>query len=125
MTLYTLHQEPDGAASPVLVAHRFSWSAFVLGPFWLMAQRMWIPAAVVLLIDLGAAAVARAGSLQQAAALLSMVVVAVFVGLEGQEWRRRAMARRGSRFSGVVFGANEIEALARSGEGDRSAGAGE
>ncbi len=120
-----MHQEPDGGAPPVLVAHGFSWSAFLLAPFWLVAQRMWMPAAIVFLIDLGAAAAARAGALQQGAALLSMVVVAAFVGLEGQELRRKAMARRGTRFSGVVSGANEIEALARSGEGDRAAGTGE
>lgn len=111
MTLFTLHQGRDSLSAPVLIAHRFSWAAFLLGPFWLIARRLWLQATILLGFDVLVAALAATGVLEAGAALLAVLVGALVAGLEGAEWRRRAAMRRGGEMIGVAMGADEVDAL--------------
>jgi hypothetical protein len=111
VTLFTLHQGRDRLSAPMLIAHRFSWAAFLLGPFWLIARRMWLQALVLLGFDLSMIILARIGALETGAAALTILVGAFVAGLEGAEWRRRAAIRRGAEIASVATGANEIDAL--------------
>ena len=111
MTVFTVH-EAQGVA-PTLIPYRFSWVAFVFGPLWLAAKRLWPPAALVLLVDIAIAACAGVGLLGAGAAVVAFVIVGALVGCEGSEWERRAIERRGRAFAGVVAGGDEIEALAQ------------
>lgn len=113
MTLFTLHQGRDRLSAPMLIAYRFSWAAFLLGPVWLIARRMWLQALVLLGFDLSMIVLARIGALETGAAALAILVGALVAGLEGAEWRRRAAIRRGAEVAGVAVGADEIDALGR------------
>ena len=50
MNTYTAHVRAD--RSPVLVQEGWSWGAAVFGPFWLLAQRAWIPGLLFLALTL-------------------------------------------------------------------------
>jgi hypothetical protein len=113
VTLFTLHQGRDRLSAPMLIAYRFSWAAFLLGPVWLIARRMWLQALVLLGFDLSMIVLARIGALETGAAALAILVGALVAGLEGAEWRRRAAIRRGAEVAGVAVGADEIDALGR------------
>lgn len=107
MTIYTVHVphnpgEPLGSAERVrFVPERFSWGAFVFGPLWLLANRLWLAlvlwiAAIALLGFLGVARVSPA-------AVLGLgLLIEYFLGLEGNGWLAAALRNRGLMLSGVV-----------------------
>jgi hypothetical protein len=112
VTIFTLHAMPEGATSPVRpIPHGFAWGAFLFGPFWLAARRLWVPAAVSLIWDAGLVAAGIVGLLDPGAVVIALLLGAALVGLEGGEWRRRDLARRGGDISGLTVAADEAEAL--------------
>ena len=50
MKIYSSHLKQG--AVPVMVAEGFSWGAALLGGLWLLWQRAWVPAVLLLLLDL-------------------------------------------------------------------------
>jgi hypothetical protein len=113
VTIFTVHMPSGGADRSVqLVPHRFCWPAFLFGPFWLAANRLWVAVALVLAADIAVLAAAQARVLDRGAALVVLGLVALLVGLDGREWARAALLRRGSALRGVAFGDTETEALA-------------
>ena len=96
-----------GAAAPVLVREGFSWGAFLFGPLWLLAHRLWFAALLwfavatvsVLLAAVGGAAVLPA--------------VQFLLGCHARDLQRRALARRSFEQVGVVVERDEERALAR------------
>ena len=98
--------EPAGSRSTVnadaaFIRDGFSFTAFLLPPVWLLWHRLWIEAALAI------AALALAVGLPQligvaAAAPPLWLLVALFVGLEGNALRIAALGRRGWSSWGVV-----------------------
>ncbi|MDE2361643.1 MAG: DUF2628 domain-containing protein [Hyphomicrobiales bacterium] len=111
MTVFTVH-EGQGVA-PALIPYRFSWAAFAFGPLWLAAKKLWLLAALFLIVDATIVISARAGLLGLGAAVVALAIVGALLGFDGNEWERRAISRRGRAISGVVAGSDEIEALAQ------------
>jgi hypothetical protein len=117
MRVWTVHVQPIPATgtaggraprrAPVLVREGFSWGAFLFGPLWLLAHRLWLPA----LLWFAAAAVlillARFGG----AALLP--ALQFLLGCHARDLQRRALARRGYAQAHVVAERDEELALAR------------
>jgi hypothetical protein len=103
--LFTAHLRAQSA--PLLVPEGFSWGALIFGPLWLAVHAAWIPAALVLAVDLGLGFVPRPlGPVLEIAA-------AVMTGLYGNDLRRWSLAMRGWLLSGVVAGRDEDAAFAR------------
>lgn len=96
----------------MLIGHRFSWAAFLLGPVWLLFGGRWLLALLLLAWDVGVIAVGSAGYLSPGSSALAVLVMALLLGLEASELRRRALARRGKPVEAVASGANESDALA-------------
>jgi hypothetical protein len=77
---------------PLLVPEGFGWAALLFGPLWLLAHRLWWPAAALFV----------------ASALLGLVSPWAAAGLqvvfafEAQDIRRWALARQGWQAAGVV-----------------------
>jgi hypothetical protein len=103
---WTAHIKPD--AEPVLLREGFAWGAFFFGPFWLAAQRAWIPAAIVLAVEVLIPVLAR-GPVSAAAEL----GLALFLGLTGRDLCRWSVAQRGYTLAQVLAARDESEALAR------------
>ena len=110
-TLFTAHAAAVGPQR--LVAHRFTWAGFFFGPLWLLLHRLWGAAAVVLILGTALGAAVRMGALSGAAGEAIWLLVSILIGLEGQEWRRRAFIRRRAAIAGFAYGMDEADALAR------------
>ncbi len=112
-TIFTVHAGPSERGEPLRLApHRFSWAGFWFGPLWLLASRMWGAAAITLALAAALVAAVRFGALSGAAGELIWLLISVLIGLEGQEWRRRALVRRRAPIAGFAYGADEADALA-------------
>ncbi len=106
MKIWTAHEKPR--AAPLLVREGFSFGAFILGPFWLAAHRVWLPAAVVLLLDVCIVVLTR-----PPASLVLIAAIALLLGFSGRDLVRWAAARHGYLETGVVAAGNEDEARVR------------
>lgn len=125
-TIFTVHAGADVSVDPAShVPHRFAWGAFWLGPAWLVKHRLWLPAALVLVADVGILFALKSGALAPAATGTLWILTSILVGLEGQEWRRRALGRRGRAIGGYAYGVDESDAIARLAFERRNAVAGE
>ncbi len=108
--IFTAHAVTDGSGDSLrFVPHGFAWGAFWFGPLWLLWRRHWYRAAVLV------------GVVGATEALLAWFLVSAFVGLEAQEWRRRALQRRGSAIVGYGYGSDEADVWARAAFGGRAA----
>lgn len=101
--------EDRSGAGTVFVRDGFSFVAFVIPLLWLLWHRLWIEALVLLAIAACIAAAATFGGLAGAEPFVS-ALVSLFIGLEGQNLRLRALARRGWREAGVVEAHDRDEA---------------
>jgi len=120
--IFTAHAVTDGSGDSLrLVPHGFAWGAFWFGPLWLLWRRHWYRAAVLVVLAAGAAVAVRTGVVGATEALLAWFLVSAFVGLEAQEWRRRALQRRGSAIVGYGYGSDEADVWARAAFGGRAA----
>jgi len=113
VTLFTLHQGQDPAAAPTLIAHRFSWPAFLFGPVWLGVRGVWLPAVALLCLDVCLLLGWKSGLIGGWPTILIGIVGSLVAGMEASEMRRRREIRRGRPVAAVVSGVDEVEALAR------------
>ena len=113
MQIYTVH-EPMRAAEGleeradglVFVREGFSLAAFLFGPFWLAAHRLWLPLAAyagafLLLQGLFAILPGGAGAIGAVMALASLGFA-----LEANTLWRWGLERRGYRLAGTAVGKN-------------------
>jgi hypothetical protein len=106
MTSYAAYLR-DGRA-PVLVRDGFSFWAFIFGPFWLLAHAAWIPAILLLALDVALSAI-----LHGPASSIVGLGVAWLVGLHAQDLRGWGLTRRGWRLGDVVAAPDWDHAYAR------------
>ena len=123
MATYAVHSADEGDPASAFdraefLRTGFSPAAFVFGPFWLLANRLWLALAGWLL---GAALIGFAvaiGVLNGGTALLLYSLSNLFLGLEGRELLGETLARYGRPLVDIVGGADAEEAerayLARS-----------
>lgn len=106
MTDFTVHVR-EGRV-PVLVPERFSVMAAVFGPVWLVLHRAWVPAGLVLAVQVAVGAL-----VPDPLRGVAMLGLAVLVGVSAQDMRRFALGLRGFRLAHVVVARDEDAALAR------------
>jgi len=110
MAIYTVHLPPD-AVEPLAVAERsvfvkegFAFFGFAFTGLWLLAERLWLQA----LAYFGALAAVSAlfwrFGLPPGAFAGVTFLLAVLIGVEGNEWIRRRFAKRGWSQAGTVSG---------------------
>ncbi len=108
MQVFTVHTPPAENASaaepmPLLLAEGFCWAALLFGPLWLLAHRLWWPAAALLVASMALGFISP-----WVAAGLQLVF-----GFEAQDIRRWALARQGWSLAGVVAAGDEQRATQR------------
>jgi hypothetical protein len=103
---WTAHTRPH--AEPMLLREGFSWGALVFGPFWLFWHRAWIPASIVLAIDILIGVL-----LDDPFGPALTLGLAWFLGLSGRDLVRWSVEHRGYVLTHVFAARDETEALAR------------
>ncbi len=106
MKSYTAHTKPDHP--PVLLLEGWSWGAAIFGPFWLLAHRVWIPAA-----GFGAAVLLVMVLAPPGLGGLIGLGFGVLAGLLGRDAVRWSLERRGYLLTHVLAARDEDSALAR------------
>ncbi len=106
MKTYTAHLKQDRL--PVLVQEGWSWGAAIFGPLWLLTQKAWIPAIIVLALSLVAGRFAPAGL----SGILALGI-GVLTGVLGRDLVRWTLDRRGYVMAHVLAARDEEGALAR------------
>ena len=120
MSLYTVLEPPQRTGSLaeradriVFIRDRFSLSAFLFTPLWLIYRALWLVLVAYLLI-LGALAFAmhrlHLGDGEQ---ILIVILIAWLIGLEAANLRRWTLVRRGWRELGTVVAGDFEEAEQR------------
>ena len=100
------------AERTVFVRDRFTWSAFLFAPFWMLRHRLWL-AFIGYGVTVVAATVAlRFAGARTGALLLALALIHLLVGIEAATLRRRSLLRRGWRDLGIVIG-DDLEAAER------------
>lgn len=99
-------------ALPEFVRDAFSIFAFFAPPIWLAWHRLWIEAAIALVLMLAIPALALKLGIGPAASWLSLLV-SLFVGLEGPTLRLAALRRRGWTDAGVFEADDLVDAETR------------
>ena len=116
MRLYTVHLRLWSASADreaVLLREGFSWPAFLFTFLWALRHRLWFAAVIVLGLSAAlsvASDVADLDPLTDAALFLGL---ALAIGWEANDWRRRKMERRGFVNAGVVAAHDLTEAEQR------------
>lgn len=91
----------------MFVAEKFSVPAFLFGPVWMLVRRLWLALAGWLLLAAILAATIVLAELGPGSGLVLFFALQVLVGLEANNLRRRALARR--EFSAVdLVGADDL-----------------
>ncbi len=102
----------DHAARFVFLRDRFSWGAFLLGPFWMIWRRLWLVLIIyIVAVGLLFYGLQRLGTPQSAQFVVS-ILVALLVGMEAPGLRRWTLLRRHWRERGVVV-ADDLEMAER------------
>jgi hypothetical protein len=92
----------DPGRDYVRVKTGFSWPAFFLGSLWAAVKRMWVVAALMLLVECtfwfgNSIAAASGNATLVLLGFILQIVYCVVRGRYGNAWRRAALARRGYR----------------------------
>lgn len=108
MSLYTVHV-PDAAPDAmtrgertVLLREGFSLTAFVFGLLYLLWHRLWIAAAVWIVLLLALLAFATVIHPPQGALVALAGLMHLYLGIEGRDLLRSSLARRGYTMRDLV-----------------------
>lgn len=116
MRVYTVHIRQWSAASDreaVFVREGFSWGAFFCSVLWALWYRLWVAALLIFAVSvlLGiAGSLLRLDPLMQSALGLALALI---IGWEANDWRRRALDRRGYVTAAVIAARSRLEAERR------------
>ena len=113
---YTVHERPDPPTDRIdraealkFIKDGFEFPAFLLAPFWLMGQRLWLAFAGYVAV---AAFIAFANGylgLPDSAALVLLTGLHLAVGFEGDAMARLDLESRGWTTVGSVTGLNRLD----------------
>ncbi len=119
LRLYSIHLPgPYSApnAEPEALREGFSLLAFVLTLAWALAKGLWIKAGVLAAILGVLGGLAAFAGLNGPGLGILILAVMVWVGMEANDWRRAALAKRGWREVCVIAAENQDSALRRYGD---------
>lgn len=118
MPTYTVHAPPslNGSTDPqrfAFVRDGFHFWAFLSGPLWFVAHRLWLALLGYIVAAAAMSAVLLIFVGSEGVRFVVGVLFAVLVGLEAPSLRRWTYARKGWRNVGIVVGDDEEEAERR------------
>ncbi len=116
MRVYTIHHDPlsaDPESEFVVIKEGFCWPALVFTALWALWHRMWLAFALLLAAGVALELALAVSGADEVASLAIGLGYSLLVGYGANDWRRRALARRGLAWMGIVAAANAEAALHR------------
>ena len=104
MAIYVVMEPPGGESArekTVFVRDGFSWLGFLVPPLWLLWHRLWMEAALTVLVLVLVSALGEVLDAEISASFLTLLA-SFYVGLEGNGLRQAAFRRLGWREWGVI-----------------------
>lgn len=95
------------------VKEGFAWGAFVFSGIWALWHRMWLALAVIVVGSIGLGLLEEFLEVGPALSAALGLAWSLLIGFEANDWRRRALERRGYAEVGVVSGASIVDAERR------------
>jgi hypothetical protein len=114
--VYTVHIKAwanSADRDAVLVREGFAWGAFVFSFVWALWHRLWFAALIVVAVTAALALAADLLAVDPETETLLGIGWALIVGWEANDWRRRALERRGYVTAAIVAAPNLLEAERR------------
>lgn len=117
MAVYTIHQPPQrsGEAEPdqfKLVRDDFHVGAFLFGPLWMAAHRLWLALLGYLVVITAISVILQLVDADAGARAIAMLAIALLVGFEAPSLQRSKLSRKGWKNIGLVSG-NDLEEAER------------
>ena len=116
MRIYSAYLDPASLEQDralTMVKEGMCWPAFFFSFLWAAWHRLWWAALGLLAAALGVPAILNAAGAGGATGLLCVLAIAAFVGAAANDWRGRALERRGRRLVAVIAGRNGEDAARR------------
>jgi hypothetical protein len=111
MKIFTAHRPPQiSQEEAVFIKEGFSWPAFFFPVIWLVLKRLWFSLIIYLLVLALIFALASRLSFSDTSVFILVLALNLLLGMEGNERRRRALARRGFIEEGPFVGEDLQEA---------------
>ncbi|BCJ89329.1 hypothetical protein IZ6_00640 [Terrihabitans soli] len=100
----------ERADKTLFIKDGFSWPGLFFSLFWLLIQRLWLGAAVFVVLAMAAALVGSLLPLSDNAGMLLSLLVNLWVGFDGNDMRRRKLLKKGYAQAGSVLAKTQAEA---------------
>lgn len=123
MTTYTVHAPAGKSLADcqpedlMFVPDKFRYWAFAFGPFWLIANRLWLALAGWVVVALAIGVIAKFFAFQPQAVSVLYLLLAFLLGLEGSALQRFGLTRRRYKLiditNGVSLGQAELSHFSR------------
>lgn len=116
LSLYTVHVKPDDSGSeklPVFVGEGFSFYAFIMTGFWLAYHKIWLPLIWVLMVNGALGFLIEFEVIHSVSGMLLSLVFNLWIGFQGNDWRRARLKKDGHIMHSMVSGTSEMQAEQR------------
>lgn len=97
----------------VFVREGFSWGAFFFSVLWALWHRMWFAALIVFAVSVALSLLTELLGVDDMVSTVIGAAFALIVAWEANDWRRRALDRRGYVNAGIVAAPDLVEAERR------------
>ena len=114
--IYTVHENqnlPEPSERVEILREGFSVWAFALNLLWLLAQRLWVPFFIYLLLLAGLMEAKRRLGFEAMTLAVLQAMLQLLLGMCAHDLQRHALARRGYRLTGVVVAESALAAEQR------------
>jgi hypothetical protein len=118
MLTYTAHRRvelllDDDGGGVVFVKDGFSWPAFFIPFVWMIWHRLWLALVAYIVVAVGLAGIGYLSGFPDGLATMLGLLINLFFGLEGNNFRRRSLARRGYNEVADIVASDREEAAWR------------
>ena len=97
----------------MLVKEGFCWPAFFFGVLWALAKGLWLVALLLVAVSVALALLIQWAGIDPVTGMAVWFAFALIIGFEGNDCRRRKLARRGLDVAGVIAADGRDAALRR------------
>jgi hypothetical protein len=105
--------DDDAANGTIFVKDGFSWPAFFIPLLWLIWHRLWLALVAYLVVVAGLSGIGYLSGFPDILSTMLGLLVNVFFGLDGNNLRRRSLARRGYHEVADIVASDREEAAWR------------
>lgn len=95
MKIYTVHVRPDERQVPVFVKEGFNIWAFLFTGLWTLYQRLWIPTAIIVMINIALATLMKEHILSEFGAVAVQIGFNFLIGFHANDWLRTRLQKTG------------------------------